>query len=205
MTSRNSCMNCFRSGKNQIYNSVILFFLYYTGNRSFMSKKGKRFFVKWRDKTYYVLRVTRSRECIVFASPGIPTHTNYPKDGRLHWTVEDINIQIHSQGIELKITDKPRIYIEGGRPPFSELKSPVSIETRPLGLEVKPQDKLKKHELIDMDALGCKIPNVTIFLCPPHDSEVSKIPLQLKGKREVIKFNKFNDVWVVVDFVDVLR
>lgn len=166
-----------------------------------MRNKGQRFGIKWNNQLYEALRVTRSKECIVFSSSAIPIHTTYPKDGRLHMTFK---YSTSEDGRVLSVAPDPknqkRLYASGGRPSFSELEHPVVIETHAGFAERK--ELSAQYDVVDVDVFNCQQPEIIIYTTPPLLEEVNTIRQAYRGVRRIVKFD---DVWVVLWFVDVTQ
>ncbi len=151
-----------------------------------MGSKGQRFGMKWNGQLYEVLRVTRSRECVVFSSSTIPIHTTYPKDGKLHMTREYNASE-----------DDRRMYASEGRPSFSDLRQPLFIETHAGFAERKELSDI--YDIVDVDSFECKQPSVMIYVSPPDIVKANTIVQTYRGERRIVKFD---DIWVVLWFVD---
>lgn len=152
-----------------------------------MKIEGK-FAIKWNGKKYKAVNITRSKNVVVISPSEFPIHTSYTKDGKPHWTVE-------------KKDGKQHIYfdMDGYKsPPINTIKSPLSMGTY-AGFGKEYQSLPNKYDVIDLDAFNCKTPNVQVFLTPPTQESVDKIPKGHRGEKRTVKFN---DVWVTVLFID---
>jgi hypothetical protein len=152
-----------------------------------MGNKGARFAVKWKGKIFKALRITRSKNCIVFAIPGTSMHSTYPADGETHWTFEKSKLKFDK--------DKQRMYFKG-RPQIRDIKSPVSMGVC-AGLITECNKLPSNYELLDLNEY--QLPNMWTYLIPPEDRWVSAIKQKHGG---IVRVVKLGEVWAVVEFGD---
>jgi hypothetical protein len=173
-----------------------------------MAKIYGKFAVKLNGKIYKAISITRSKDCIVLSYPDIAyPHITYPKNGDIHFTIENSGYsdtsQIEKDCRVSKRDNKTRIYFVDKK----FIKNDTTFDNVTIknlgthGISKKNECLYvpNKYELINVDAFNCKSLNMQTYITAPNQDAVNKVPISHRGETKIVKFN---DVWVVIKFID---
>ncbi|MBI4177128.1 MAG: hypothetical protein HY516_02070 [Candidatus Aenigmarchaeota archaeon] len=176
-----------------------------------MGYKTKKIILKMNGKHLKGMYVERSKKCMVLEIPGTSIHSTFPLVSKdYHWTpvVELSEEEAEIVGKCLKQDKNFRYTLKDGKlriyPKISTDNFDVfGVHLGTFAGFMKECSTLKKdYEIIDLDALGCKIPNIWVTIRPQTEKKLymPDMPYILKTLRI-----DYPDVIVILEFIDATK